>query len=249
MATEDGGLAERLGRLVALNEAERVALVAVAAEARGVARGALLQREREHGGGPWLLRAGWAASALSMPDGGRQITQIHLPSDLIGLTSLGLARAGETIQALTELSVATVSPDALGRLFERHPRLGALLLLDGQAERHRLSERLATIGRTDARTRLACLLLDLIDRLGVAGGDGPARMPLPLTQEEIGDTLGLTAVHVNRMMRALTEEGLIAREGGGWISLRDPARLRRFAGCGERARTGELGWLPAARTE
>ena len=71
------------------------------------------------------------------------------------------------------------------------------------------------------------------------------RFDIRLTQEEMGDALGLTSVHVNRMLRQLEEEGLIARESG-WIILRDEERLRQAGNYTNRNKHLDLEWLPSA---
>ena len=94
-----------------------------------------------------------------------------------------------------------------------HPRLGALILGLSVAERVALADRLASIGRTSARARVGSLICEIVARmrrLGAASDNGYVQ--LPLTQEDIGDATGLTSVHVNRMMRALVDDGIIERE-------------------------------------
>jgi CRP/FNR family transcriptional regulator, anaerobic regulatory protein len=91
---------------------------------------------------------------------------------------------------------------------------------------------------------LICEIVARMRRLGAISETGYAQ--LPLTQEDIGDATGLTSVHVNRMMRALVEDGIIARNGGNQIRLLDENRL--IADSNYIDRTGlETGWLPAAR--
>ena len=87
------------------------------------------------------------------------------------------------------------------------------MLVLNQIERVALTDRLAALGRTSAKARVAALLLDMRNRLRVIdNGDRRRASRSALTQEEIGDATGLTAVHVNRMLRQLEEDGLIARE-------------------------------------
>jgi CRP-like cAMP-binding protein len=112
-----------------------------------------------------------------------------------------------------------------------------------QVDRVTLTERLVSLGRSSAKGRVAALLMWIADRLRFAGlptGDGFA---LPLTQEEIGDLTGLTAVHVNRTMRVLAEQGLIARSGAT-LRIVDTQRLSRIANHGKRRETIDQGWLP-----
>ena len=85
-----------------------------------------------------------------------------------------------------------------------------------------LSDRLASIGRTPGRARVGALLCEIAARVRRTGADPDEGFVLPITQEEIGDATGLTAVHVNRMMRALVEDGLIERRNSHVRLLDEP---------------------------
>jgi CRP/FNR family transcriptional regulator len=108
-----------------------------------------------------------------------------------------------------------------------------------------LADRLASIGRTSAKARVAALLVDVLRRLRAGGEIVGAGMALPLTQEEIGDATGLTAVHVNRMMRQLSDDGLIVR-GNGRVRVTDEARLASVGSHIDRYAAIDLSWLPPA---
>jgi CRP-like cAMP-binding protein len=114
-----------------------------------------------------------------------------------------------------------------------------------QAERVMLADRLASVGRTSARARVAALLVDALRRLRANGEPIEEGIPLPLTQEEIGDATGLTAVHVNRMIRQLAEAGLISRTNGR-VRILDEAELAAVANHVDRYGTIDTGWLPSA---
>ena len=241
----DGALAQRLGRYVDLRDGERAALAALETMHRPCARGTVIRRERS-GPALWVLKSGWVATVLGLPDGGRQITRIHLAGDLLGGVLATTDTAMEAVTALTDAVVAPVPRAALTALFDDHPRLAALLYQLAQVERLSLGDRMAAIGRTDARARLAGLLLDMINRLRAVDGAVTHTLSLPLTQEEIGDATGLTAVHVNRMMRSLAECGLIARTGAT-IRLMDEAGLVRMSGYVNRWEAIDTDWLPDPR--
>lgn len=230
-----------------LTESERAAIRALEAQPRTLARGATLRRERDAGGLVWALLDGWVTSAIHLHDGGRQITRIHLRGDLVGTPSLAIAGPAEVLTALTEVTVSASPRAAVGALFVSHPRIGALLFLLAQLDTLSLCDGLAAIGRTDARARLAALLLSLHDRLSETAEPGQTidAIPLPMTQEELGDATGLTAVHVNRMMRALAEEGLIGRTPRG-LRLLNRERLTRLSGYMHRPATVDTSWLPPA---
>jgi len=238
-------LARRLGAQLELTPAEMDALDTLEARPRVILRGRAIDGSGQPGF--YVLRSGWAASGISLADGRRQIACIHLPGDLLGMLDHTRGAGVDVLSALTDVEVGTIDRGALARLFEAHPRLGALLLLQAHRERLSLNDRLAAVGRTDAKARLAGLILDLASRQRALDPSLGATMPMPLTQEEIGDALGLTAVHVNRMMRQLAEAGLIARGTGASITLCQEDRLAELSGFVDRANAIETDWLPAPR--
>ena len=190
----------------------------------------------------FLLHEGWAASSADLADGGRQILKIHLPGELIGAPSLAFDVAVETLSTLTPVRASPVSLPALGELFERAPRLAAVLFLSAQEERALLMDRLTAIGRMDAERGITALLLHLHERLLPSHPSGV--IPLPLTQLQIADVIGLTPVHVSRVMRRLEKAGRIRRRGRT-VELLDPAGLRAAAAIPQRRLRRDPDWLPA----
>jgi CRP/FNR family transcriptional regulator, anaerobic regulatory protein len=239
-------LAEYLGRYIELSELERVALDGIVTGARHYRRGAVVRAEHGAPGDVMVVLGGWLFSSALLEDGRRQIVRLHFRGDLLGLDGLAFAEAPDTITALTDADVCVVDSAALGRVFADHPRIGALLFAAQQIERVTLTERLVSLGRASAKGRVAALLMWVASRMRAADMPVDDGFILPLTQEEIGDLTGLTAVHVNRTLRALAEQGLITRTGGV-LRIPDVARLARLANHTPRRETIDLGWLPPAR--
>jgi CRP/FNR family transcriptional regulator, anaerobic regulatory protein len=238
-------LAERLGHYVRLSEGEREALEGLEEQDRFFRRGSVVIGENEKPREMFVVRAGWLHSSAVLGNGSRQILRFHFQGDIIGLSLLAFADSPETVTAVTDVTLCPFSREKLARIIDEHPRLGALLLGLTAADRVSIADRLASVGRTSARARVGSLICELfarMRRIGAVNGDG---IQLPLTQEEIGDATGLTSVHVNRMMRALVQDGIIERNGGS-VRLLDERRLASEANFTDR--TGiETGWLPAAR--
>jgi len=182
---------------------------------------------------------------MLLADGNRQIPSLHLPGDLAGEAALAWAQAPFALTAATDAVVHVIDKVVFRSLFERQPRLAMLLHALAQVERVALSDRLASIGRTPAKARVATLIVDALRRLRAYGGQTGGEFSLPLTQEESGDVTGLTAVHVNRMMRLLVEDGLIARTNG-CICVLDEDRLAQIARPIDRYQTIDTRWLPPA---
>jgi CRP-like cAMP-binding protein len=232
-----------LSELVDLAPGERKALEKLEERQRPLRRGAILQRENEAGGELYILRKGLMMSYVLLSDGSRQILRFLYPGDVLGVSSVIYREAPETLCALSDCVVSPFDRTQLADLFASHPRLSAMVLVYCQVERVALTDRLAALGRTSAKARVAALLLDLRNRLRATDKTIADDFVLGLTQEEVGDATGLTAVHVNRMLRQLEEEGLIARENGR-VALLDETSLCRAANYVNRFERLDLSWLP-----
>ncbi|WP_230483067.1 Crp/Fnr family transcriptional regulator [Sphingomonas sp. Leaf21] len=208
-------------------------------------RGETFQREGDTARGVHMHIRGWISSSILLRSGNRLVQKIHLPGDILGTPSMVLPRAADTLTAITESVTAFVPYDRLGRLYRDLPRLAALFTMAVQLERLALMDALAVTGKASAREQLARLLIDLHARLTPIGAVEDEGFVLPLTQEIIGDLLGLTAVHVNRTIRALETEGLVARSGQR-VRLLDLAALRRLSPLSQRQPQFEPTWLPPA---
>lgn len=191
----------------------------------------------------YLLHDGWVASSTLRANGRRLIMKLHMAGDVLGAPSLALTHAAETLTTLTLATVSAMPLSALTAFFDRAPRLAAVLFLHSQLERVTLSERLASVGRSSAESRVAALLLHLRDRVGTSAATGSERLYLPLTQADFGDAVGLTPVHVNRTMRALEAQGLISR-ALKHVYLDDVDGLRALAGSHQHRTVRSPDWLP-----
>lgn len=205
-----------------------------------------IRREGEVASGFYMLEKGWAMASHILPSGSRQILKVHLPGDLLGTPSMCSDTAVETLSSITPVVIRHVPLAQFGALIDAHPRLGALFLLSVQAERLALMDQLAQMGRTSAEAQLAAFLLDIAKRLTRLGEVHNDSFQLRLTQEHIGDLLGLTNVHVNRMMRLLEDKLLIQRDRER-ITILDRAALTKLAGRPPREKRKDLGWLPKSR--
>jgi CRP/FNR family transcriptional regulator, anaerobic regulatory protein len=246
-STRLGGscLAERLGHHVRLSAGEQAALDRLEEQERPYRRGAVIIGEQESARELSIVRSGWLHSSAVLGNGSRQIMRFHFRSDIIGLPLLAFRTSPETITAVTDVTLAPFSRERLAALIGDHPRLAALLLALCVAGRVSLADRLASIGRTSARARVASLICEIYRRMRVLGLAQAGGIQLPLTQEDIGDATGLTAVHVNRMMRGLADDGVIERTGGQ-LRVLDEDRLCVEANFVDRLGL-ETSWLPPPR--
>jgi CRP-like cAMP-binding protein len=208
---------------------------------RRVPRYKPIRREEDPVAGVFFLMEGWVGSSLMLRNGRRQMVKIHLPGDMLGFPSLALARAGENLEALTNVVVCPIPISEIGKVFEQSSRLAAGLFLSTQKERVALMQELSWVGSATAVERLAALLLDLHDRLDAAAMVENGRFDMPLTQQHLGELLGLTAIHVNRTLKRLDETGFIERSKG-WVRIIDPVGLRSLAPNLPPHYAGHAGW-------
>jgi CRP-like cAMP-binding protein len=236
-------LAERLSHYLALTAQEESALAALERQVKTVRRGALIRREHDPARDLFIVRTGWLYSSSLLGNGSRQIIRFYFPGDVAGASSLAFAKSTDTIVAVTDATICSFDRDRLASLFGDHPRLAAMMFTLNVAERVAKSDRLASIGRTSARARVASLLCEIFARIRVMQGRQVDAMTIPLTQEDIGDAIGLTAVHVNRMMRGLVGDALIERSGSMVRLLREQ-QLAEEAGFIDRFARIDTSWLP-----
>lgn len=241
-----GCFADRLGDFIEVTQRERTALDRLEERPRSLKRGAALVRENDAHSELFLLTDGMMMSSVLLRDGSRQILRFYYPGDLLGQTVLAYRESPETIVAQAESVVCPIDKAAMSELFCDHPRLAGLITAMTEIERVTLGDRLAEVGRSSAHARVAALLLGIRQRMRGADRDIGDSFAVGLTQEEMGDATGLTAVHVNRMLRTLQRDGLIARDGNR-LTILDEAAMIRTANFVDRLDGIDLSWLPAAR--
>jgi CRP-like cAMP-binding protein len=235
--------ADRVGDFLSLTAVERSVLAGLAERERPLRRGATLVRQNERGTDLFALKSGMMMGYVLLGDGGRQILRLIFPGDLFGTQVMVFGKAQQTLVAAADSVVAPIDRAALAEATLRHPRLALALTALEQIESASLADRLAAVAKTPARARVAGMLLEIRTRMqrgdpGISDSFAPG-----LTQEEIGDAVGLTAVHVNRMLRQLEDQALIARTAGR-VTILDEAGLRRAAGRNDRGDGADLSWLP-----
>jgi CRP-like cAMP-binding protein len=196
-----------------LSGADRAALLALPFTLRKYDRGAMLVREGDLPDHCAVLVSGFACRHKMTLAGERQIVSLHLPGEMLDLQHLFLDIADHNIQTLSPATIATLPRSALRALVETRPAIAQAILIDILIEASIFREWLLNIGRRDARARVAHLLCELALRLDSRRLKGVRSCELPMTQDELGDALGLTAVHVSRMLRGLADAGLIVRDG------------------------------------
>lgn len=158
-----------------------------------------------------LVVSGYAYRQKLTVEGARQIVSIHMRGDLLDLQHLFLKRADHSIQALTRLETFNIDRAALKQLILEEPSVGEAMWIDALLDSSIYREWIVNVGRRDARARIAHLLCEFALRMEEAGLGNGKSYHLPMTQEQLGDAVGLTPVHVNRTLKALGAEGIIGR--------------------------------------
>ena len=176
----------------------------------------------------FTLLSGWAFRYSTLPDGRRQILNFLLPGDLCGLQAELTNALPHGVEALTAVSLCAFKHDTVLSLFREHAEL-ALDLTWLAAHSERMGDDvLLTVGRRNATERVATLLVHLFKRASSVGLDSRGSIAFPLTQTHVADALGLSPVHVNRVLQTLRRIKLI-RLAEGRLEIGDLRALRRVA--------------------
>ena len=174
-----------------------------------------------------LVLEGWAFRYKTLPNGRRQIIAFLLPGDFCDLHVAILKRMDHSIGVLAPASVVEI-PRATIEELTTHPRIARALWWATLVEEGIVREWLVNMGQRPADRAMAHLFCELLVRLRVIGLERDGAYDFPLTQQDLGDALGLSAVHVNRTLQQLRAEGLISLKDGV-LTVLDEKRLTKSA--------------------
>lgn len=147
-------------------------------------------------------------------DGNRQITAVHIPTDMVDLHSVVAPDACSALQALSVTTILRVPHEALRDAARRYPAIAEAFWRECVVDSAVLAEWVVNVGRRDARSRLAHLLCEVACRVRGAVATERFDFRFPATQAHLADMTGLTPVHVNRSLRLLRNEGVVELRGG-----------------------------------
>ena len=159
-----------------------------------------------------LVAHGLVARYDQMTDGQRQLTAFHIDGDMCDLHSVVWPRAGWGMLALTTTTILEVPHRDLRELCVRYPNIAMAFWRDGTADASILAKWVGNVGRRDSRKRMAHIICEMGLRMEQADLGRRDAFPFGVTQQNLADALGLTAVHVNRTLQSLRGEGLIRTE-------------------------------------
>jgi CRP-like cAMP-binding protein len=218
-------MVRKLGYCLELNAADEEALLSLPHRTKKIERHGYLVREREMATHSCLLISGFAIRHKIVGDGARQIVGIHMKGDIVDLQNSVLGVADHSVQVLTDADVAFIPREAIRKLAFERPNVGMAMWFDTLVDGSIFREWIANVGRRDSRARIAHLLCEFSLRLKVAGLGEASEYELPMTQEQLADSTGLTPVHVNRTLKALEAEDLISRRSSRAITIGDWKKL------------------------
>ena len=219
----------KLQGLAALGDADVARVEAASTKSRAVPPRYDLIREGDKPAAVFVMLEGWACRYKVLDDGSRQIMAFLLPGDFCDLHVGVLDEMDHSIGTLTDCRVATVAREAMDALLEASPALTHALWRSQLVDEAVMRAWIVSMGRRDSLERVAHLMLELWARMKDVGLTDDGRCEMPLTQTVIADALGLTPVHVNRVLRTLRERGLMEL-GAGTLAILKPRELVGVAG-------------------
>jgi CRP-like cAMP-binding protein len=221
-------LTRKLEAFAPLPEADKHLLDEVIREPQEVGPREDLIREGEAPTDVHLIIEGFACRYKLLADGTRQIMAYLVPGDFCDLHVFILKAMDHSIATLSCCTVVKIPRQRILELTER-PAIARALWWAALVDEATLREWLVNIGARPAEQRVAHLLCELLLRLRAVGLANGGQYELPVTQQELGDTTGLTNVHVNRVLQSLRRDGLITFKNKNLVIL-DTERLETFSG-------------------
>lgn len=172
-------------------------------------RGATVMVEGAHSAHLYTVLKGWAFRYKILEDGRRQILNYAVPGDLVGLQGSVMGEMQHTVEALTPVTLCVFERDRLSELFSNYAGLAYDITWIAAREESILDEHLLSVGRRSALERAAYLLAFLQRRgksVGLINKNDPT---IPITQQHVADTLGLSIVHTNKTLRKLANRKML----------------------------------------
>ena len=231
-----GGMSNRfidkLSGFIALSPAEVAALAAATADPRKYLPKHDLIREGDRPGPVFVVLEGWAYRYKILPNGARQVLAFLMPGDSCDLHVGLLAEMDHSIQTITPALVATIERARIDEIMDRHPGIAKAMYLGQLIDEGTMRAWITSMGRRASIERVAHLMCELYLRARNIGLTLDTKFALPLSQLMLADSLGMTPVHLNRVMKELRERGAMTLQRGSLI-IEDPAQLIQIAGFDE----------------
>jgi CRP-like cAMP-binding protein len=213
-AIQDSPFARKLAAFVALCPKDLAVMSDLYRRRRKFVVGMDMIHQGQADQSAYVLASGWACSYKLLPSGTRQIVDFQIPGDFLGLRSVLFRTADHNVEPITPVQASVFTQRDLLDAFMQTPRLATAVLWAASRDEAMVVEHLIDLGRRSAAERMGHLLLELGARLRLVGMAGKEGFKCPLSQYLLADAMGLSAVHVNRVLRELREEGLVTFQRG-----------------------------------
>ena len=211
-----------------LNEEERQLITSLPHEIRTFKRHDNLVTDHTSPNVSCVLTKGYAARAIYMEKGTRQLTAVHIPGDFVDLHALLLKIMDHSVIALTDCEAAFIPHDRLRALTEQAPHLSRVLWLSTVVDAAISRAWLTCIGRRSPHQHIAHLFCELYVRLNAVGLATDNRFSFPVTQSDLADMLGLSIVHVNKTLAQLREMQMFIWKGST-VEILNFAKLAKYS--------------------
>jgi CRP-like cAMP-binding protein len=221
-----GVLIRKLEAIAELSPEDRAAVSALPVSIKDIQADQDIVRDGDRPSQCFLVLEGFFARQKVLSNGRRQILSFHIPGDIPDLLSLHLEVMDHSVASVVPSKVAYIPHTALRAVIGSHPAVGEALWRDTLIDGAVFREWMTGIGRRSAYTRIAHLFCEVVVRMAAVDLADGRGVRLPVTQAEIGDSLGLSTVHVNRVLQELRREGLISLRGSKLI-VKDWGGLKR----------------------
>ncbi|MCE8014753.1 Crp/Fnr family transcriptional regulator [Halomonas sp. MCCC 1A17488] len=233
MNPDESCIVRHFNQYYPLSAEDKALLFRLEDSATTVKAGFPLWEERDRAHEFCTLKRGWAFSYRELENGTRQILDIYLPGDIVGLREFAFSQRLAGVQMIEDGEVCFFPHRHLVDIFRQSFTLTSILFAIASRQQVMLTERLVNLARRNARQKLAHFLLEMCQRIKQTHGNGCESFRLPLSQEILADLLGLSPVHVSRTFTALNDDGLIFRERYR-VTIPDLEALKHEAGFDDR---------------
>ena len=223
---------EKLTSLTDLDPADIAVLEAATARPRDYAAKQDMIREGDRPGPVFVMLEGWACRYKILPNGTRQIMAFMLPGDACDLHVGILAEMDHSLQAITPSKIAHISGEDMAEIMTSRPHIARAMYKAQLVDEGTLRQWIVSMGRRSSVERVTHLMCELYLRSLTTDDDSTGEVSIPISQVVLADALGMTAVHINRVLRELRECGAMELQRGS-LKILDPVKLVQIAGFDE----------------
>jgi CRP-like cAMP-binding protein len=221
-------LIRRLKTTSAIDDRDVASIRSLPIDIRVYGPGRAVVRDGERTIACCLLAHGFCVRSKTTWEGRRQILSIHIRGEIPDLQSLYLHVMDHDLVTLTECTLGFIPHAALQEMVRERPNVAAVLWRDSLIDAALFREWIVNVGQRPAASRLAHIVVELRERLKVIGRGAGPEIEMPMTQEQIGEAMGITPIHANRIIRQLREDGVLEFQRGH-VTVLDEPKLQELA--------------------